>query len=258
MALAAISTSTTDPSFRRYPRSLMKRVPSPRVRSTLASTVSRSWATTSRRPPPPRRSGLPKVPPLPDEARPVPEGAFDVGFYGLAIVGHDLVQPHPAQLVGGVAEHVLQRRVGLQDALGAAIHQVEALRGLLDHRPVALLALAEGLLGPLALGYVALVDHHAPHARIIQQVVEKEFGVAPGAVLVRHPELEGRVDPRLRPDLGERPSPLLEVIRAHVVEDSFAHQLLGRVARYPLYRGADVGYGAHGAAARDDPRGPAH
>jgi hypothetical protein len=50
--------------------------------------------------------------------------------------------------------------------------------------------------------------------------------------------------PRLRPDLGERPSPLLEVIRAHVVEDAFAHQLLGRVARYPLYRGADVAYGA--------------
>jgi hypothetical protein len=138
------------------------------------------------------------------------------------------------------------------------IHQVEALRGLLDHRPVALLALAQGLFGLLALGYVALVDHHAPHARIIQQVVEKEFGVTPGAVLVRHPELEGRVDPRLRPDLGERPSPLLEVIRAHVVEDAFAHQLLGRVARYPLYRGADVAYGAPGVDHRDDVRGVLH
>jgi hypothetical protein len=69
-------------------------------------------------------------------------------------VGHEVVELHPTKLTGAVPEHLLQRRVCLEDAPGGGVDEVDPFRGLLDHGPVALLASPQGLLRPPTLGDV--------------------------------------------------------------------------------------------------------
>src|SRR4028118_447554 len=107
MALAAGSTPTTDPSSRTHlclPTLALGCFADGGADDPFLAVVDGARRDLHLH----HRPVLPKVLPLPDEARTLPERAFDVGFHVLAGVGHDLVQPHPAQLVGGVAEHVLR------------------------------------------------------------------------------------------------------------------------------------------------------
>src|SRR5215207_9774009 len=153
---------------------------------------------------------------------------------------------------------MVERGVGPDDAPGLGVHQEDVLGSLLDHASIEFLALAKSVFGVLAFGHVALVDHHSPHVRVIQQIVDEEFRVAPRTVLARHLELERRVDAGLRQELGEYVPLLLEVLWAYVVEDALAHQVFGVVARHPLDRRADVAYGAVGVDHRDDVGGVLH
>ena len=115
----------------------------------------------------------------------------------LARVRYEVVDLHAEQLLVLVAEHLKQRGVSLQDALGLGVEEVDALGGLLYHRPVALLAPSQLLLCPLALGDLLL--------RLLV-----EFGVVhrqgrPTGELLGHPEIRLLKAPtRLRRDQRDR------------------------------------------------------
>src|SRR5215210_1694735 len=205
-----------------------------------------------------QRAVLAPVLSLPDKAASILEDMLDVAVDGFAVVGYDVVDRHPRERIGRVGERAVQGGVGLDDSLGLCVHEEDVLCCLLDHAAVELLALAQPLLGLPAFGDVALVHHHAPHARIIKQVVDEELGAAPGAVFVRHRELEGRMKAGLGPESGEDIFRLLEDVRAHVGEDVLAHQLIGAVTRYLLDRRADVAHGALGVDHRDHIRRVLH
>ena len=107
-------------------------------------------------------------------------------------------------------------------------------------------------LGSLALCYVSRVDHHAPHGRIVEQVGHDVLEVAPAAVLVRHPELQWRVEPRSVQDLGEYAERFLPVVRMDGIECVGRYLLFGPVASDPLDRRACVADGAISIEDRDD------
>jgi hypothetical protein len=74
------------------------------------------------------------------------QDAPEVRVHVLPSVGGHVVRRHAPELFLRVAERLLKRGVGLQDALGFGVDQADVLRGLL--------ALSEGLLVLLALGGV--------------------------------------------------------------------------------------------------------
>src|SRR5215207_5082468 len=106
--------------------------------------------------------------------------------------------------------------------------------------------MAELLLEDLALGYVAGVDHHAPHGRVVEQVVCDVLEVAPGAVPVEHSELQGRVKPGYFQDLGECGQRSLSIVRMDGVKCVGPYLFLRLVARDPPDRGSYVADGAVG------------
>src|SRR5215204_2619858 len=112
--------------------------------------------------------------------------------------------------------------------------------------------MAELLLEDLAFGDVAGVDHHAPHGRVIEQVVDDMLEVTPGAVLVGHSGLQWRVKPGFFQDLGECVQRLLPVVRVNGAECAGPYLLLGLVAHHPLDCRAYVADGAVGLEECDD------
>src|SRR5215207_2664485 len=100
-------------------------------------------------------SVLAPVAPLADDVALLGEDAPDVGVYALPVVRDEIVDLHPEELVGGVAEQPLERGVTVQDPRRHGVEQEDSLGGLLDHGAVALLALLERLLVPLAARDVA-------------------------------------------------------------------------------------------------------
>src|SRR5919199_4396075 len=78
------------------------------------------------------------------------QGAPYSGVNVLAGMRDEVVDFHPPQLVGSVPEHLLERRVGRQEAPGFRVEQVDPIGSLLDHGPVALFASSQLLLYPLA------------------------------------------------------------------------------------------------------------
>jgi hypothetical protein len=87
--------------------------------------------------------------------------------------------------------------------------------------------MAELLLEDLAFGDVPGGDHHAPHGRVVEQVVCDVLEVAPGAVPVGCSELQGRVKPGYFQDVGKR------VQRSHSI---FRMDGVKRVGPYLLFR----------------------
>ena len=111
--------------------------------------------------------------------------------------------------------------VSLQDALGVAVHQVEALCGLLDHCPVALFALAQAVCGPLALCNifdgafepprlaVRVPDsagvYGEPHLAVVL-TASPGFEPADGAAFLQQPDelfAAGRIRVELATDVGD-------------------------------------------------------
>src|SRR5688572_10585629 len=110
----------------------------------------------------------------------------------------------------------------------------------------------ELLLHGVAFGYVPGVDHHTPHGRVVEQVVYDMLQVAPGAILVRHPELQGRVKPRAFQDLGEVVQRSIPVVRMDGAECVGPYLLFGPVSHHLLDCRACVADGAVGVEDRDD------
>src|SRR5918994_3630591 len=106
--------------------------------------------------------------------------------------------------------------------------------------------MAELLLQGLAFGYVARGYHHAPHSRVVEQVVDDMLEVAPRAILVGHSELQWRVKPGYFQDLGECVQRPLSVVRMNGAECGSPYLLFRRVARHPLDRRTHVANAAVG------------
>src|SRR5215216_4187228 len=178
----------------------------------------------------------------------------------------------------------MESRVGFEDLPGLGVHQEDVLGGLLNYGAVELLALPKTSLsllqlredclqplralrytlleafvdppyfffGPLAFGDVPGVDHHAPHSRVVEQVVYDVLEVAPRAVLVRHPELQGQVKPGSFQGLGEYAQRSPRVVRMDLVECVGPYLLFRLVAHHPLDCRAYVADGAVGLENCDD------
>src|SRR5688500_20238017 len=104
----------------------------------------------------------------------------------------------------------------------------------------------ELLLHGVAFGYVPGVDHLTPHGRILEQVVYDMLEVAPGAILVRHPELQGRVKAWSFQDLGERVQRSIPVVRMDGAERIGPYLIFGIVAQQLLYPRSFVAAGSVG------------
>src|SRR5215211_7668521 len=102
-------------------------------------------------------------------------------------VGHEVVYPHLPHLLRGESQHLFERRVSLHDASVLGVQNVDALGGLLDHRPVALPALREILLSPLSLD--ALGDH-VGHGSECLDCVPCEFLAREQSHHAHHPALD--------------------------------------------------------------------
>src|SRR5215204_7506221 len=131
-----------------------------------------------------------------------------------------------------------------------AIHEQRAVRQ--PGKQIVERLITELLYQGFAFGDVPGVDHHTPHSRVVDQVVYDMLKVAPGAILVGHSELQGRLKPRSFQDLGERVQRLLPVIRMDRAECVGPYLLFRPVARHPLDCRAYVVDGAFGVEDRDD------
>jgi hypothetical protein len=105
------------------------------------------------------RSVLAPVAALAGESAPVAEILPQARFHLPPVVGDDLVDGHAERLFRGVSEHLAQGSVGLQYPVRIRVEEEDALHGLLDHGPVARLALPQGLLRPTAVANVAAYAH---------------------------------------------------------------------------------------------------
>src|SRR5215204_3840987 len=74
-----------------------------------------------------------------------------------------------------------------------AIHEQRAVRQ--PGKQIVERLITELLYQGFAFGDVPGVDHHTPHSRVVDQVVYDMLKVAPGAILVGHSELQGRLKP---------------------------------------------------------------
>src|SRR5215218_1674102 len=106
-------------------------------------------------------------------------------------------------------------------------------------------------LGSFALGYVSRVDYHGPHSRVVKQIVDGVLEVAPGAVPVLHPELQGWVNARGFQELGEYARRTLPVIGMDGVKCVGPYPLFWLVTRHPFDCRAYVDDSATGIEYRD-------
>src|SRR5215211_3457875 len=231
-----------------------------------------------------QRAILPAMTPLAAYIAPLLQHALNVTVHVFAGIGNDVVERKPHDLFGSVTEEVLVRAIGFQNTLGVDVYQEDALGGLLDHCPVELLALPKTSLSllqlredclqplralrytlleafveppyfffrPLAFGDVSGGDYHASHSRVVEQVVYDVLEVAPRAVLVRHPELQGQVKPGSFQGLGEYAQRSPRVVRMDLVECVGPYLLFRLVAHHPLDCRANVADGAVGLENCDD------
>src|SRR5215218_3247013 len=87
------------------------------------------------------RAVLVSIPPLAHAAPPLLEATLDVSVYVFPLVGYEVVDLHVEELLFGVAHHLPEGCVGLEDALGLGVVEIDGFHALLHHRPVARLGL---------------------------------------------------------------------------------------------------------------------
>jgi len=69
----------------------------------------------------------------------------------LAVGGDEIINRESSDLLRGITQQFLEGNIGFQDTTGLHIHEKDTIRGLLHNRPVAPLALPQGLLPSRAL-----------------------------------------------------------------------------------------------------------
>ena len=164
-----------------------------------------------------------------------------------------LFQSGPDQLFPRHADEIRQKAVGEADPpfLGDA---VDRDRRVVQETHQELLGLAQGLLGLLALGNVAVVDDDAAHARLVEQVGAGYLQVPPRTVAMAPPYLGRECASRRFQELGEHSPCHRDVVGVHQGEGAGADPLLGSVTQHPFDRRGHVGDGAVGVDHGDDVR----
>src|SRR5918997_4443903 len=99
---------------------------------------------------------------------------------------------------------VVQVQKEHRDALLAPAHASQGvLEAVHKQRPVGQIGqgvverlVPELLFELFALGDITGTDHYSPDVRVVKELADRVFEIAPGAVFVRGPELYGRMESR--------------------------------------------------------------